>query len=209
LPASRIGGFEPPSHPESKPMATSRLGGRRVAILVEDLFEQAELEQPLNALKAAGATVHVVSRRGPQVTGMQHHDPGDRFDVDVKLDDARPEDYDGLVIPGGVINADSLRLVEGAKRFAQAFDRLGKPIAVICHGGWLLVSAGLVRGRTMTSWPTLQDDIRNAGGHWVDREVASDRNWTSSRKPDDLPAFNRQFIAVLERVPARKDAVRP
>ena len=179
-----------------------QLDGLKVAILVDDLFEQAELAEPQRALKEAGATVHVVSPKGPTVMGMQHDKPGDSFNVDVPLDQADPRDYDGLVLPGGVINADALRMVEPARRFAQAIEADGKPLAVVCHGGWLLVSAGLVKGRTMTSWPSLQDDIRNAGGTWVDREVVSDANWTSSRKPADLPAFNTEFIGALSRTPA-------
>lgn len=175
----------------------SQLHGLKVAILVDDLFEQAELQEPLRALQAAGATAHVVSPKGPTVSGMRHDKPGDAFKVDVPLASARPQDYDGLVLPGGVINADALRMVEPARAFVRAFDDHAKPIAVICHGAWLLVSAGLVQGHTLTSWPSLQDDIRNAGGTWVDREVVSDANWTSSRKPDDLPAFNRAFIEAL------------
>ncbi len=183
-----------------------QLDGRKVAILVDDLFEQAELSEPLRALGEAGATVHIVSPKGPTVTGMQHDEHADSFNVDVSLDQADPADYDGLVLPGGVINADALRMVEAARRFARAIEDDGKPIAVICHGGWLLVSAGLVKGRTLTSWPSLQDDIRNAGGTWVDREVQVDGNWTSSRKPADLPAFNREFIAALGRVEAGAQA---
>jgi protease I len=184
---------------------TQRLDGRKVAILVHDHFEQAELSEPLRALGEAGATVHIISPEGPTVTGMQHDEHGDSFNVDVPLAQADPRDYDGLVLPGGVINADALRMVEPARRFVRVVEDDGKPIAVICHGGWLLVSAGLVRGRTMTSWPSLQDDIRNAGGTWVDREVQTDGNWTSSRKPADLPAFNREFIAALVRAKSHAD----
>ena len=179
----------------------SQLDGLNIAILVHDLFEQAELAEPKKALEAAGATVHIVSPKGPTVTGMRHDQKGDAFDVDVPLDRANPEDYDGLVLPGGVINADALRMVEAAQDFARAIDKAGKPLAVVCHGAWLLVSAGLVAGRTLTSWPSLQDDLRNAGATWVDREVVSDGNWTSSRKPDDLPAFDDAFIAALQRAP--------
>jgi len=179
----------------------SQLDGLNIAILVDDLFEQAELAEPKKALEAAGATVHIVSPKGPTVTGMRHDQKGDAFDVDVPLDRANPEDYDGLVLPGGVINADALRMVEAAQDFARAIDKAGKPLAVVCHGAWLLVSAGLVAGRTLTSWPSLQDDLRNAGATWVDREVVSDGNWTSSRKPDDLPAFDDAFIAALQRAP--------
>ena len=188
---------------------TQPLSAKKIAILVDDLFEQAELAEPLKALKAAGATVHIVSPKGPKVTGMKHHDKGDSFDVDVPLGEARPNDYDGLVLPGGVVNADVLRTNEAAQKFAQAIDGAGKPVAVICHGAWLLVSAGLAAGRTLTSWPSLKDDLRNAGATWVDREVVCDGNWTSSRKPDDLPAFNRELIAALQRAPGKREMAMP
>jgi protease I len=188
---------------------TEQMKDMKIAILVDDLFEQAELAEPRRALKAAGATVHIVSPEGPQVTGMKHHDKGDSFDVDVPLADARPDDYDGLVLPGGVVNADMLRTNEAAQKFAQAIDGAGKPVAVICHGAWLLISAGLTAGRTLTSWPSLRDDLRNAGATWVDREVVCDGNWTSSRKPDDLPAFNREFIAALQRAPGKREMAMP
>jgi protease I len=178
-----------------------QLAGLKVAILVDDLFEQAELAEPKKALEAAGARTEIVSRHGPTVRGMQHEKPGDTFKVDRDLAQADPADYDALVLPGGTLNADSLRMVEAAQRFAQAFEAARKPIGVICHGPWLLVSAGLVPGRTLTSWPSLQDDIRNAGGSWVDREVVVDTNWVSSRKPADLPAFNRELVAALARAP--------
>ena len=182
---------------------TKQLKDRKIAILVDDLFEQAELAEPKKALEAAGATVHIVSPKGPKVTGMKHHDQGDRFKVDVPLDQAKPGDYDGLVLPGGVVNADTLRTNEAAQAFAKAIDRAGKPLAVVCHGAWLLISAGLASGRTLTSWPSLRDDLRNAGATWVDREVVSDGNWTSSRKPADLPAFNRVFLEALRREPVQ------
>jgi len=188
---------------------TQPLSAKKIAILVDDLFEQAELAEPMKALKAAGATVHIVSPKGPKVTGMKHHDKGDSFDVDVPLDAARPDDYDGLVLPGGVVNADVLRTNEAAQKFAQAIDGAGKPVAVICHGAWLLISAGLAAGRTLTSWPSLKDDLRNAGATWVDREVVCDGNWTSSRKPDDLPAFNRELIAALQRAPGKREMAMP
>lgn len=186
-----------------------QLDGMKIAILVDDLFEQAELAEPKKALEAAGATVHIVSPKGPRVTGMKHDQKGDSFAVDVPLSRAKPEDYDGLVLPGGVVNADALRMVDPARQFARHFDQAAKPIAVICHGPWLLISAGLAAGRTLTSWPSLQDDLRNAGAKWVDREVVSDGNWTSSRKPDDLPAFNREFIAALQRTPAKRPLAMP
>lgn len=186
-----------------------QLNQMKIAILVDDLFEQAELAEPKKALEAAGVTVHIVSPKGPKVTGMKHHDKGDSFDVDVPLAQARPEDYDGLVLPGGVVNADTLRTDTAAQAFAKAIDGAGKPLAVVCHGPWLLISAGLVAGRTLTSWPSLQDDLRNAGATWVDREVVGDGNWTSSRKPDDLPAFNREFIAALQRAPSQRNVAMP
>ena len=185
------------------------LNQMKIAILVDDLFEQAELAEPRQALLAAGATVHIISPKGPQVTGMKHHDKGDSFDVDVPLAQAKSDDYDGLVLPGGVVNADALRTNAAAQAFVKAFDAASKPIAVVCHGPWLLISAGLAAGRTLTSWPSLQDDLRNAGATWVDREVVSDGNWTSSRKPDDLPAFNREFIAALQRAPALREMAMP
>ena len=188
---------------------TEPLKDMKIAILVDDLFEQAELAEPKRALEAAGATVHIVSPKGPKVTGMKHDLKGDSFAVDVSLAKAKPEDYDGLVLPGGVINADALRMVDAARRFARAFDQAAKPIAVVCHGPWLLISAGLASGRTLTSWPSLQDDLRNAGAKWVDREVVCDGNWTSSRKPDDLPAFNREFIAALQRTPTKRPLAMP
>ena len=186
-----------------------QLKDMKVAIVVDDLFEQAELAEPKKALEAAGVTVHVVAPKGPAVTGMKHHDKGDSFPVSVSLDQARPEDYDGLVLPGGVVNADALRMNPLAQAFAKAIDQAGKPLAVVCHGPWLLISADLVSGRTLTSWPSLQDDLRNAGATWVDKEVVSDGNWTSSRKPADLPAFNRAFIEALQREPARQPETMP
>jgi protease I len=188
-----------PASADTAPRGT--LTGLSVAILVSDLFEQAELVETRRALEAAGARCAIVSPMGPQVHGLHHDQPGDAFDVDVALKDADPAQFDALVLPGGTFNADALRMIEGAQRFVQAFETARKPIGVICHGPWLLVSAGLVQGRTLTSWPSLQDDIRNAGGSWVDREVVVDTNWVSSRKPDDLPAFNRELVAAMERAP--------
>jgi protease I len=206
IPASRDAPFQLTRKPMTQPHP---LDGLKIAILVDDLFEQAELAEPKKALEAAGATVHIVSPKGPKVTGMKHDQKGDSFAVDVPLAQAKSDEYDGLVLPGGVVNADALRMVDAARRFAKDFDQAGKPIAVVCHGPWLLISAGLASGRTLTSWPSLQDDLRNAGAKWVDREVVSDGNWTSSRKPDDLPAFNREFIAALQRTPAKRAMAMP
>lgn len=174
-------------------MATD-LKGRRIAIIVTDGFEQIELSSPCQALEKAGARCIVISPKSGEVQGFRHHDKADRIKVDMELSKADANDFDAVLLPGGVINGDALRIEKKAQQFVQEIDRAGKAIMVICHGAWLLVSAGLVKGHTMTSWPTLQDDIRNAGGNWQDQEVIRDRNWVSSRKPDDLPAFNKMIV---------------
>jgi protease I len=173
------------------------LNGYKVAILAVDGFEQAELVEPQKALKAAGAQVHVISQKPGQIQGFVHTDKGDKVKVDATFDQTRASDYDAVVLPGGVVNGDAIRVDAKAQSIVKQFDKDGKPIAVICHGGWLPISAGIVSGRTLTSWPTLQDDIRNAGGTWVDEEVHRDRNLITSRKPDDLPAFNKVIIEAL------------
>jgi protease I len=173
------------------------LGGLRAAILVTDGFEQAEFTGPRDALQQAGASVTVVSTHLGQVQGFNHVDKADAFDVDLTFDDADPEDFDAVVLPGGVVNSDQIRIVPQAQQFVRRMQDENKIIAVICHGAWLLVSAGLVKGRTLTSWPTLQDDINNAGGHWVNQQVAEDGNWISSRRPGDIPAFNEKLIERL------------
>ncbi len=175
------------------------LKGRRVAILLTDGFEESEMTSPREALENAGAKCVLVSNKD-KVQGFKHHDKSSSFDVDLPLAKADASDFDAVLLPGGVINADALRIEKKAQQFVREMDRAGKPVLVICHGPWLLVSAGLMQGRTITSWPTLQDDIRNAGGNWQDRECVRDRNWVSSRKPDDLPAFNRESIAVLTEI---------
>jgi protease I len=171
--------------------------GRRIAIIVTDGFEQIELTSPREALEKAGAKCLVLAPKGGEVQGFKHHDKADKIKVDLELSKADPNDFDAVLLPGGVINGDAIRVHEKAQQFVRDIDRAGKPVMVICHGGWILVSAGLVSGHTMTSWPTLQDDIRNAGGTWQDKEVIRDRNWVSSRKPDDLPAFNRNIVELL------------
>lgn len=173
-----------------------QLQGFRVAALVDDRFEQVELTKPKAALEKEGAQVDIVSSRS-RLTGMKHDEPGDSFQRNVALNRARAAAYDAVLIPGGVINADRLRMQAEAQQFVRDIVEQGKPVAVICHGGWLLISAGLVRGKTVTSWPTLQDDYRNAGAQWVDQEVVVDGNWVSSRKPDDIPAFNREMIRIF------------
>jgi len=183
---------------EVQAMSKDRLQGFKVAILVTDGFEQVEMERPRKALQDAGASTVLVAPKTGKVQGMNHTDKGDTFAVDRALADADPADFDGVLLPGGVVNADSLRMEPKAREFVQAMEKLGKPIAVICHGSWLLVSAGLVGGRHLTSYFTLQDDIRNAGGNWADQETMVDRNWVSSRKPDDIPAFNREMIQLFQ-----------
>lgn len=173
------------------------LRGCKVAILVADDFEQAEMTEPRQALQAAGAETKLIAIHAGQVTGFHHDKAADKFDVQMTLEDARPEDFDAVLLPGGALNADHLRMSQTAQKFVQAMDRAGKPMAVICHAPWLLVSAGLVKGRTLTSWPSVQDDIRNAGGDWVDQEVVRDGNLVTSRKPADIPAFNREMCKLI------------
>lgn len=178
-------------------MASNQLKDMRVAIVVTDGVEQSELTEPKKALETAGATALIVSPQPGEIQGMKHDEKADRFRVDQVLAEADPEQFDAVVLPGGAFNADALRVVPEAKNFVTTIDRAGKPIAVICHGPWLLVSAGLVSGRKMTSYHTIQDDLRNAGAGWQDAEVLRDRNWVSSRKPADLPAFNREMLALF------------
>jgi protease I len=175
-------------------MAQNRLEGLRVAILVTDGFEQAELTEPRRALDEAGAATKIVSPNDRQVQGWKHYDHADRFDVDVRLDDASAADFDALMLPGGVANPDQLRMNPKAVEFVRTFADAGKPIAAICHGPWTLIDAGAVRGRTVTSWPSLKTDLENAGAHWVDREVVTDEGLVTSRNPQDIPAFNAKMI---------------
>jgi len=171
-----------------------KLNGKRVAFLATDGVEQVELTQPWQVTKDAGADVELVSLKPGEIQGMQHLDKGDRFPVDRTVEEVRAEDYDALVIPGGVANPDRMRTDPRAVGFTRAFFQAGKPVAVICHGPWMLVEADVVRGRTVTSWPSLQTDIRNAGGQWVDEEVVVDHGLVTSRKPDDLPAFCSKLV---------------
>lgn len=170
------------------------LSGKKVAALVTDGFEQVELTSPKEALEAAGATVHIVSPKSDTVKGWNHTEWGDSFDVDVALSDASASDYDALLLPGGVMNPDSLRIEEAAVRFAQAFFTDGKPIAAICHGPWLLVETGAIGGYNMTSYPSIRTDLKNAGAKVFDQEVVVDRGLVTSRNPDDLPAFNQKIV---------------
>ncbi len=178
-------------------MAEKQLSGLKVAALTTDGVEQVELLEPRKALENAGAQVLVIAPKAGKVQGFKHHDKADQIPVDLTLDQADPADFDAVLLPGGALNSDALRIEKKAQEIVRHAEQSGKPIAVICHGPWLLVSAGLTRGHTLTSWPTVQDDIENSGGHWEDREVIRDRNWVSSRKPDDIPAFNREMINLF------------
>lgn len=177
---------------------TNRLEGMRVAILAADMFEQVEMTEPRKALQQAGAQTVVVSPSEGQVQGANHHDKADRFPIDVPLDGANPDEFDALLLPGGVANPDQLRMNKKAVQFVKAFFDAGKPVAAICHAPWTLVEADVVRGRRITSWPSLQTDIRNAGGNWVDEVNVTDQNLTTSRKPDDIPQFNEAMIHLFE-----------
>ncbi len=175
----------------------ARLEGMRVAILVTDGFEQVELTEPKKALDQAGGRTTIIAPHPGQVQGMNHDEKADRFNVDLTLDPANPDDYDAVLLPGGVINADALRMEPKAQEFVRKIESANKPIAVICHGPWLLVSSGLVGGRALTSYYTLQDDIRNAGGRWWDLPLVLDDNWVSSRFPKDIPIFNDGMIDLF------------
>ena len=177
----------------------NNLQGKTIAILATDGFEQSELTKPKKALEEAGAKTQVVSPQGKKIKGWDKKDWGDEVNVDVTLDSADPARYDALVLPGGVMNPDQLRMNPDAVKFVKHFFEHAKPVAAICHGPWMLVEAGAVRGRTVTSWPSLKTDIRNAGGNWVDEEVVLSNGVVTSRKPDDIPAFNRQIIDLFSK----------
>ncbi len=177
----------------------NNLKGKKIAILVTDGFEQVELTEPRKALDDAGADTKVVSPADGRVQGWNHKDWGDDISVDVELRSAEPDDFDALLLPGGVMNPDKLRMDPDAVRFVKEMVDAGKPVAAICHGPWTLVEADLVKGRTLTSWPSLKTDIRNAGGNWVDKEVVTDHGLVTSRKPDDIPAFNREMISLFSK----------
>jgi protease I len=183
------------------------LTGRTVALLTAtEGVEQVELTEPRRALEDAGATVHLLSLEQGEVQGFEHLDKADTFPVDVVVADARVEDYDALVLPGGVANPDALRMDETAVGFVRDFVESGKPVAAICHAPWTLVEADVVRGRRLTSWPSLQTDVRNAGGTWVDEEVVVDGNLITSRKPDDLKAFGEALVEAVAAAPGRDPA---
>lgn len=173
------------------------LKGKRVAILATDGFEQVELTDPKKNLEEAGATVEVLSIKSGKIKGWDMTDWGESVAVDRLVADAKPDEYDALVLPGGQINPDKLRIDEDAISFIRDFAKSGKPTAAICHGPWTLIEAGVVRGRTFTSWPSIKTDLLNAGANWVDREVVRDANFISSRKPEDIPAFSDAIIEAL------------
>jgi protease I len=172
----------------------SKLKGKRIAFLATDMFEEVELTEPWKALEQEGAELELVSLEEGEIQGFNHYDKAGSFKVDKTVEEAGASDYDGLVLPGGVGNPDTLRADENAVHFVREFFEQGKPVGAICHGPWTLVEAGVVRDRTLTSFASLQTDIRNAGGNWVDEEVHVDQGLVTSRKPDDLPAFNKKLI---------------
>lgn len=169
----------------------------RVAAIATDGVEEAELLEPVKALKDAGAKVDILSLKPGPIQCFQHMDKGSIAQAVKAVKDARPDDYDALLLPGGALNADKLRSEKDVQRFVQSFDKERKPIAIICHAPWILISANLVKGRTLTGYHTIEDDVRNAGGHWVDRELECDFNWVTSRQPSDLPAFIPAMMATF------------
>jgi len=183
-------------------MVDRPLKGVRVAILATDGVEKVELTLPRLSLEEAGADTVLVAPK-PQIQSMNHDEKDERFVADVALKDANPEEFDAVMLPGGALNADKLRMETAARDIVQQIDAAGKPIAAICHAPWLLVSAKLVKGRRLTSFYTLQDDIRCAGGQWEDEEVIVDKNWVTSRKPDDIPAFNREMRVLFAKTASR------
>jgi len=184
-----------------------RLTGKKVAILVEDGFEQIELTSPRQALEEAGAKTHIISPKSGKVKGWEHTQWGQEFPVDVNVEQANANEYDALLLPGGVMNPDKLRTSKPAVQFVQSFFNQGKPVAAICHGPWILVEAGVLKGRKVTSYHSIKTDVKNAGANWVDQEVVVDQGLVTSRNPDDLPAFNRKLVEEIaegkhERQPA-------
>lgn len=184
----------------------SKLSGKKIAIVATDGFEQVELTEPRKALDEAGATTVVISPKSGEIKGWKFTDWGDSVKVDKTLDDANPNDYDALVLPGGVINPDRLRIEPKAVNFVKQFVGTGRTVAAICHGPWTLVEADVVRGKKVTSWPSLKTDLRNAGGNWVDQEVVTDGQFIFSRKPDDIPAFSKAIIEAVSQDAGKRAA---
>ena len=184
----------------------SDLKGIRVAILATDGVEQTELTEPRKFIDQLGAETTLLSPKAGQIQAMQHDEKGEKIKVDRVLEGADPNEFDAVLLPGGALNADQLRVNKDAQRFVQEIDRAQKPIAVICHAPWLLVSAGLTKGRKMTSYPTMQDDVRNSGAEWSDEQLVRDRNWVSSRQPSDIPAFHRGIAELFTQAVSKKAA---
>ena len=182
------------------------VSGKKVAVLATDGVEQVELTEPVEALKNAGADVKVVSPKEGRIQGMNHHDKGDQLPVDLGLKGTKPDQFDALVLPGGVANPDALRTIPEAVSFVRHFVESAKPIAAICHGPWTLIEAQAVKGKTMTSWPSLKTDLKNAGANWVDQEVVVDDRLVTSRKPDDIPAFNREMLRLFSEAERKRAA---
>ena len=185
---------------------SSNLSGKKIAILATDGFEQSELTEPRKALDQAGATTVVVSPKDGAIKGWKHTNWGESVSVNKTLDQSKPEEFDALMLPGGVMNPDHLRMEPKAVEFVRRFAATGKPVAAICHGPWMLAEAGVVKGKTLTSWPSIRTDLVNAGAQWVDEEVVSDGQFITSRKPDDIPAFSRRLIEAVSRGAARTAA---
>ncbi|CAA2141665.1 type 1 glutamine amidotransferase domain-containing protein [Hyphomicrobium sp. ghe19] len=185
-------------------MANPDLKKRKIAFVVTDGFERVELTQPRKALDDAGATTVIVSPKREHVRSWEFTEWGNTFSVDVPLDSADVQDFDALVLPGGVLNPDTLRIIPKAVDFVKAFFEAGKPVAAICHGPWTLIEAGAAKGRRMTSWPSLRSDLKNAGAEWVDEEAIVDKGLVTSRKPDDIPAFNREMIKLFSEARASR-----
>jgi protease I len=184
----------------------SDLKGKKIAILATDGFEQSELMKPRQALEDAGAHTEVVSMNGGEIKGWDHKDWGEKVKVDKTLENANPNEYDALVLPGGVINPDKLRMDPGAVNFVRQFVASGKTVGAICHGPWTLLEAGALKGKTVTSWPSLKTDLKNAGATWIDQEVVTDGQFITSRKPDDIPAFSKAIIESVAQGPQRQAA---
>jgi len=176
---------------------SEKLRGKKIAILATDGFEQVELTEPRKTLEEAGATVEVIAPKSGEIRGWRSKEWGDKIKVDRALDHANIAEYDALVLPGGVMNPDHLRMEPKAVQFVKEFAQSRKPIAAICHGPWTLIEAGVVRGRKMTSWPSLRTDLKNAGANWVDEQAVVDGNFITSRKPDDIPAFSQKIIEMI------------
>jgi protease I len=184
----------------------STLNGKKIAILATNGFEQVELLEPRKALSEAGATTEVISPNDGEIKGWKSKDWGETVHVDKTLEQANPQDYDALVLPGGVLNPDHLRMNPAAVDFVRKFVNTGRTVAAICHGPWMLVEAGVVNGKSITSWPSLKTDLKNAGANWVDKEVCTDGQFITSRKPDDIPAFNHTIIDALSKSSSRAAA---